>query len=828
MKKELLTLASAALIFAGCANEDLLENVEPGNVSADKGITFAIADDAATRGDFTMDAEGKFRATWNAESDKISIAYFGVEKNGSGDVALWNGVTGATRFTELEVTDKDLSTAVATYKATRSGRTGYFTADKDENILTFATGKKASFRVFRSTVDLSTANDLVYSSTDKNIETMKLKVAAFDAQTQESTKAPFDNFVMVADTIGNINSDELAVGESLNLSFERVFSGLAFKTKGYDKDVFGKLTEIKITMGSSNIAWTAAGGTVDIAKKVDGKWAYNDNSTATAGKDVTLTINALEWSDTDYAFMQILPVTRSAEETYKVECTFDNGTVTFDNLKSKKNWEANNFYTVELDLTKQANIYLATENTLIVNSGDVPTQIIGQSDLTAITKFVSRKAKLSVSDMAELKKSYTGITDLILADTDVDALGTNMQNIVATPTNLTSLTLTAATTAPVFTAAATMTLACPEVTEIPASAYEGNTTISKYYFPKVKTIGEKAFKGATLTTIGCADEDLIIGTTDAAGNKTSSLTTIGANALEGITGLIEIDAPALTSFGNTPFGYNTSLAFEKVLLPKYDWSDPLTAALLTQGTAMKEIDLSGTSLVGNGINLSSKINLAKVILKPNTAISEDVFKSSGTNIAELKIENINKITSVGKDAFSGCSTLASDIKFENTIATIAAGAFNGTAIKSFDFTGITTIGEGAFQGATALTSIVVPSVTTLEKNVFNGASVLANVTLSNVTTIKEGALNGLASGAQIILPKVLTNIDPKAFSTASLGGQAGTEAAPIIVGGGSAITYNLLINKSQTGVKESDNTLTWKAADGKWYKATFTKITAVF
>ncbi|MCD8079394.1 MAG: leucine-rich repeat domain-containing protein [Bacteroides sp.] len=371
-----------------------------------------------------------------------------------------------------------------------------------------------------------------------------------------------------------------------------------------------------------------------------------------------------------------------------------------------------------------------------------------------------------------------------------------------------------------------MTLTCPEVTEIPASAYEGNTAISKYYFPKVKTIGEKAFKGATLTKIGCADEDLIIGTTDAAGNKTSSLTTIGANALEGITGLIEIDAPALTSFGNTPFGYNTSLAFEKVLLPKYDWSDPLTAALLTQGTAMKEIDLSGTNLVGNGINLSGKANLAKVILSPNTAISEGVFKSSGTGggVTELKVSNINKITSVGKDAFFGCSKLAGDIKFENTIAAIAAGAFNGTAIKSFDFTGITTIGEGAFQGATALTSIVVPSVTTLEKNVFNNALNLANVTLSNVTTIKEGALDGLASGAQIILPKVLTNIDPTAFST-SLGVQAGTEAAPIIVGSGT-IDYNLLVNKSQTGVKGND--LTWKAADGKFYKATFTKITAVF
>lgn len=484
-------------------------------------------------------------------------------------------------------------------------------------------------------------------------------------------------------------------------------------------------------------------------------------------KKAKLTLNSngsgLEWSDDYYAFMQILPVDRSSSEDYTVKFEFENGDITLDK-SSSKSWTANNFYTIELDLTAQD--YVVLGNTMIVNknmptlddSGNIPNS--GNTAPSTITTFTSN-VSLSAAQLAELKDKYTGIATLTLANPAAD-LGTNLENVTK-GTSITELTLTKATTAPVITSLAGLTtLNGPEVTSVPAGAYKSNTTITNFNFPKVETIGESAFEGATnITTIGCNAESLIIGTTDEGGNKTSALTTIGDNAFAGVN-LTLIDAPALTSLSEQPFGYKMDNAWTKVLLPSYDWSKAMIRVQLLSGTALTHIDLSGVSAIGGtGISLADKTNLVNVILQENTAIGAGAFKNAGTT--GFTIENINKITSVGDEAFSGCTKLTAAIDFENTITKIGKEAFKGTAITAFDFTGITTIGEGAFQDVATLTSVVIDDVTTLEKNVFNGANTLATVNLKKVTAIKEGALTGLASGAVIMFNQVVTDIAGNAF-----------------------------------------------------------------
>lgn len=823
MKKELFALASVALIFASCANEDLLDIKTP--VAEGEGVTFGLIDGVNTRGDIKKDpADNKFKSYWNAEADEISVAYFGVKKGGNGVLDLWNGVTGAARGTDAVVTAKNLDADVATYKATRTGRTGYFTSKAPTELLTFDGETEASFRVFRANKASLSSGDLVYSSTDQNEESMLLKVAAFDEQNQASAKAPFENFVMVADPIEGINSKELAVGESLDLSFERAFSGLAFSTKGYDADAYGKLKSITVTLTTNNIAWDGANGTVDIANKDEkGKWTLASGNGVKSAKLTLNSTTGLDWSDDNYAFMQILPVTRTEAEKYTVAFEFDNGTVTLQK-SSSKSWEANNFYTIALDFTTQEYIVLGT--TLIVNE-DMPVlggdgKIDGITEPSSITTFVSA-VSLSSEQLAELKNKYTGITNLTLANSAAD-LGTNLANVTS-GTKITSLTLTKATTAPIITSLAGLTtLDCPEVTSIPAGAYMGNTVITKFKFPKVVTIGENAFNGATtVTTIGCDNEVLVIGTTDKDGNKTSALTEIGNRALEKLN-LTEIDAPSLTTL-SAPFGYGVTNLWTKVLLPNYTWDNEMVCAQLLNGTVLGEIDLSGVSAIGGtGISLAGKVNLAKVILSANTAVGAGAFKGAGTGISELIIENLNKITSVGDEAFSGCTSLKADIDFENTITTIGKDAFKGTGITSFDFTGITTIGEGAFQGATELEAVILDDVTALEKNVFNGANKISNMSLKSVTTIKEGALTGLKSGIVIMFNKAVTDIDAKAFH-ATLGNQKGTMVDPIIVNGGTPLDYTLFISNSQEGV--DGNTLTWMSGEN-YYKATFTSIFKTF
>lgn len=824
MKKELFALASVALIFASCANEDLLDIKTP--VAEGEGVTFGLIDSANTRGDIKKDpADNKFKSYWNAEADEISVAYFGVKKDRSGELDVWSGVSGATRGTSLAVTDKELGADVATYKATKTGRTGYFTSNAPSELLTFDGETEASFRVFRANKASLVAGDLVYSSTAQNEESMLLKVAAFDNQNQASAKAPFENFVMVADPIEGINSKELAVGESLDLSFERAFSGLAFSTKGYDLDAYGKLKNITVTLTTNNIAWDDANGTVDIANKdKKGKWTLAGGSGVKTAKLTLNTSTGLEWSDDNYAFMQILPVTRDGAEKYTVAFEFDKGTVTLQK-SSSKSWEANNFYTIALDFTTQEYIVLGT--TLIVNE-DMPVldgdgKIDGFTDPADITTFVSA-VSLSSEQLAELKDKYTGIKNLTLANPAAD-LGTNLANVTS-GTNITSLTLTKATTAPVITTLANLaTLDCPEVTSIPAGAYMGNTVITKFKFPKVVTIGENAFNGATnVTTIGCDNEVLVIGTTDKDGNKTSALTEIGNRALEKLN-LTEIDAPSLTTLSE-PFAYKMDIAWIKVLLPSYTWNNPLVRTQLLSSAALTDIDLSGVSAIGGatGISLADKASLKKVILSANTAVGAGAFKGAGTSASQLLIENLNKITSVGDEAFSGCTSLRADIDFENTITTIGKDAFKGTGITSFDFTGITTIGEGAFQGATELTAVILDDVTVLEKNVFNGANKIATMNLRNVTAIKEGALTSLKNGIVIMFNKAVTDIDAKAFH-ATLGNQEGTNDNPIIVNTNTDLGYNLYMSQSQEGINAER--LTWKSGD-KYYQATFTSIYKMF
>lgn len=647
---------------------------------------------------------------------------------------------------------------------------------------------------------------------------MQLAVAAFNEQNQASAKAPFNNFMMVADPIEKINSAELAVGESLELKFERAFSGLVFNTKGYDFDTYGVLKSITVTMDKNNIAWSDATGKVDIAKKVDEKWAL---SGGTGVKVAKLTLNSttgLKWSDDDYAFMQILPIDRSEAESYTIAFEFANGTVTLEK-SSSKTWEANNFYTIGLDLDAQD--YIVLNTTMIVNksmptlTGDGTIPNSGGKKASDITTFISG-VSLSATQLADLKK-YTGITALTLANPAAD-LGTNLKNVTE-GTSIATLTLTKATTAPVITSLAGLTtLNGPEVTSVPAAAYKNNAVITKFKFPKVQTIGENAFEGATgVTTIGCNDETLIIGTT-ADEIKTSALTTIGSYALANLN-LTLIDAPALTSLSAMPFAYKMDNAWTKVLLPMYDWSETMVRIQLLGSAALTDVDLSGISAIGGntGISLDSKTSLKNVILKENTAIGAGAFKGAGTT--GFNITNLNKITSVGDDAFSGCSKLTAAIDFENAIKAIGKNAFKGTAITSFDFTGITTIGEGAFQNVTTLATAVLDDVATLEKDVFNGATGLKNMNLKKVTTIKEGALTGLGD-VTIMFNEVVTDIDKAAFH-GTLGGQAGTKEDPIIVNGGTSLEYNLYMPMSQEGVE--NNTLTWKSGE-LYYKATFKAI----
>ena len=117
------------------------------------------------------------------------------------------------------------------------------------------------------------------------------------------------------------------------------------------------------------------------------------------------------------------------------------------------------------------------------------------------------------------------------------------------------------------------------------------------------------------------------------------------------------------------------------------------------------------------------------------------------------------VTSIGKDAFYGCSKLTS--------VSIPAG--------------VTSIGEAAFYYCTNLASINIPAgVTSIGADLFSGCSKLASVTIpASVTTIGDGAFRNCAL-TSIEIPASVTSIGMGAFLQCGNLGAITMNSSPLI------------------------------------------------
>lgn len=859
-----------AALAVSCTNEDFQNVEQEVALNASENVVFTVAG-VDSRGEFNYGETG-FYTGWNAEDDRIGVIASGVTlplhgttPQTTANANVWNFNADATRNAD---TSSEQALTGYVYKATKSGSVGVFTSVNDDNLLKFAPvtdpQTKASFRVFRP----ATAS-VTYDRTD-DVETMAASVPAFNAQTQTTTKANFDNFFMVADPIDGIHSSKNAVGESMALSFTRPFAALAIKTTGFNQTIFGNLKSVTVA-GTSTLAYTSA-ISVDIAKKVDEQWAINAGS-ATASNSVTLTVgnaSGLEWSDNNYAYIQVMPVDRSempVAEEYTVTLTFTNGSVTID--KSTTNsWEPNDFIRITCDLTAEDYLYFDTNKSLLVNNA-MPTVAAngkfeyGNSEITATTiqTVVSNKV-LTANELAELNK-MTGVTSLTLPNEASD-LGEDMENIEGLA-SLSTLNLTETLEAPAISAdwAALATLSCPKATSIPDAAYQNNNVITSASFPLVQTIGDDAFNGATnITTIGCAPScNLVIGTTTS-GVKSSALTSVGSFAFAGISGITSVDAPELATIGSRAFGTSALASLTSVLLPKYDYADSYNAIALLGGSALVTVNLSSVSELGiETIAFAGNTALTTVTLKDGVNVGKMAFKGC---TALATVTNLDKAATIGESAFDGCIAIAKTLlnasvigknafKGATSLATVTLGAdvttidegafdgcsalgtvnnlaniesigknaFKNTAVEAYNFLNAT-LGEGAFYGVNELKGHVRSNVEVLEKNVFYGANKVSTFTFPEVTTIKEGALASLLATSPyvtITFGSALTSIDAKAFCTPS-GTKDGSTVANAITG---SVNYNLIL-ADKTGLTISGTKVTYQATDGKYYAITFASV----
>ena len=741
--KKLLFCAGVLALAASCTEELDTLSVQQGEQAA--GITFtAVApqDDAATRGEFEEGTQGGatvWYPFWSAETDMIKVYANSVKK-------------GALSFDAEELK----TTNTASYKATRSERNAYFTASNQADILDFADGVTADapatfLAVYPNTIELSAD---VTPDWKKGFDvTLSLGSSALSTnQTQTNTegKGIYELNAKYAVTTGYPEADnKVAVGENVPLHFNRVLSGLVFRTKGVDaytdKDdnIFGKLTSIEVTtLGeykdgkavtsngepASELGY-GANSTVTVAVAADGTSKIKSTDFKSASTSTTMTLNLnLDWTDDARGYMIIKPVERVDadnqpwNEGIAITYTFENIEFTVP-LETSNSWEANTFIPVPaLDinsypwLVAKSTAYNATGLTLILNEG---------ADFDKIYKDGKIAWNWDNSGTPATTVDAANITRII---SNIDLTDAQLQTIGEKFTGLTVIEYN-------------------EETYIPEGAFASQAaTIEKLVMPKVTEIDPK------FTNDGSDNQALAALTELNLESYTFPSTAINYLLFKGMeTGsnnvLERLNMKAVKDM-TAEFNTNRTISFQGFT--------KLTTVEMGENVIASQKAFKGCT---NLVTINGSIDL-------NTANAVEAFMNAGTvgtydpKKPELTFSTIN-ITSdeIPADAFNGAKNMVNVLKDGKQVVPTYIGkrAFQlAENLQYMDLSKAATIGENAFAGASKYVGVsgtarLDVNAATIESGILAGTAVV-NVYFTNATKVNGpifyGDVNGSATGGE--------------------------------------------------------------------------------
>ncbi len=274
-----------------------------------------------------------------------------------------------------------------------------------------------------------------------------------------------------------------------------------------------------------------------------------------------------------------------------------------------------------------------------------------------------------------------------------------------------------------------------ELTSAMMSEYK-STVINAEIGELCTSIGQGAFNGCsglTNVTIGSGVTSIGNGAFNSCSSLISvtipnSVTSIGEAVFSGCRNLTSVTiGNAVTSIGNAAFASCTSLT--SVTIPNSVTSIANNVFAICSGLTSVIVG-SGVTSIGydNFINCDS---LASIVVDSNNAVYDsrsncNAIIETATNTLVTGCRNTvipNSVTSIGGNAFKGCSSLTS-VTIPNGVTSIASSAFQGcSSLTSVTIgSGVTSIGDSTFNNCSDLTSITSLATTapTIQLNTFYG------------------------------------------------------------------------------------------------------------